>query len=67
MKVTNIFKTAAVALASLALLTGCVKSSFQEITELALSRCLEPQNLSARVDVATSDNVTFGWDVNKDA
>ncbi len=67
MKVTNIFKTAAVALASLALLTGCVKSSFQEITELALSRCLEPQNLSARVDVATGDNVTFGWDVNKDA
>ncbi len=67
MRFINIFKAAAIALASLALVTGCVEDEFEEITQLNLSRCLEPQNLSAKVDVATGDNVTFSWDVNKDA
>ena len=50
-----------------ALFAGCSEKEFEEVTEISLARCLEPQNLSARVDVTTGDNVTFGWDVNKDA
>ncbi|MBO7641048.1 MAG: DUF4957 domain-containing protein [Bacteroidales bacterium] len=67
MKYKNIFKAAAAALAAFAMVTGCTEKEFDEITELNLSRCLEPQNLSAKIDVATGDNVTFAWDVNKDA
>jgi len=67
MKFKNIFKVVAIGLASLALATSCAEKEFDEITELKLDRCLEPQNLSAKVDAATGDNVTFAWDVNKDA
>ena len=67
MKFKNIFKVVAIGLASLALATSCAEKEFDEITELNLDRCLEPQNLSAKVDAATGDNVTFAWDVNKDA
>ena len=64
----NILKAAGAALATLAIMTSCVgEKPFDEITELTLARCLEPQNLSAKVDVNTGDHVTFGWDVNKDA
>ena len=64
----NILKAAGTALATLAIMTSCVgEKPFDEITELTLARCLEPQNLSAKVDVATGDYVTFSWDVNKDA
>ena len=56
------------AVAALAVLAaGCTGNEFEEITGLDLARCLQPQNLSAKVDVATGDVVTFGWDVNKDA
>ena len=67
MNYKNIIKTVLAALASAALFAGCAREEFVENTELTLKRCLEPQNLSARVDAATGDNVTFGWDVNKDA
>ena len=67
MNYKNILKVSLAALASLAVLAGCAKKEFKEITELSLKRCLEPQNLSARVDVTTGDHVAFGWDVNKDA
>ena len=67
MKRINILKAAGAALATLAILSSCVGEPFQEVTEISLSRCLSPQNLSARVDVATGDNVIFDWDVNKDA
>ena len=68
MNYKNILKVSLAALASLAVLSGCsTKEEFDEITELSLARCLEPQNLSARVDATTGDNITFGWDVNKDA
>ena len=67
MNYKNILKVSLAALASLAVLAGCAKKEFSEITELSLARCLEPQNLSARVDATTGDNITFGWDVNKDA
>lgn len=66
MKYKNILKSAVLVLASLAL-AGCVENGFEEITDINLARCLEPQNLSAKVDPATGDNVTFDWDVNKDA
>ena len=67
MKRINILKAAVIALASATMFAGCVQEAFEEITEINLIRCLEPQNLSVKVDVATGDNVTFGWDVNKDA
>ena len=67
MNYKNILKAAAAAVASLSLFAGCTQAEFKEVTELNLARCLEPQNLGARVDVATGDNVTFEWDVNKDA
>jgi len=67
MKYTTIIKSAAALFAGFALFTGCSEKEFEEITSLELSRCLEPQNLSAKVDVATGDYVTFGWNVNKDA
>lgn len=67
MNYKHILKVSLAALASLAVLAGCAKKEFKEITELSLKRCLEPQNLSARVDVTTGDHVAFGWDVNKDA
>jgi len=66
MNYKNILKVSLAALASLAVLAGCAKKEFKEVTELSLKRCLEPQNLSARVDAATGDKVTFSWDVNKD-
>ena len=62
----NIFKTVA-AFALTLMAVGCTQEQFQEIKELSLKRCLEPQNLSARVDLATGEDVTFSWDVNKDA
>ena len=56
----NILKAAGAAFATLAIITSCVgEKPFDEITELNLARCLEPQNLSAKVDVATGDYVTF--------
>ncbi len=67
MKKFSILKAAGAALATLAILSSCVGEAFEEITSINLARCLEPQNLSAKVDVATGDYVTFGWDVNKDA
>ena len=67
MNYKNILKVSLAALASLAMLAGCAKKEFNEITQLTLKRSLEPQNLSARVDVTTGDYVIFGWDVNKDA
>ena len=63
MKKFNILKSLAV----LALVFSCTPQEFEEITELSLKRCLEPQNLSFKIDPATGDNATFSWDVNKDA
>ena len=63
MKKFNILKSLAV----LALAFSCTPQEFEEITSLELKRCLEPQNLSFKIDPATGDNATFSWDVNKDA
>ncbi|MBO4434287.1 MAG: DUF4957 domain-containing protein [Bacteroidales bacterium] len=67
MKYKNIIKAAVIALASATLFAGCVQEAFEEITEISLNRCLEPQKLACQVDPATGDYVTFKWDVNKDA
>lgn len=55
---------AVIAIISLGLFTGCHKVS-EEVTEMNLSRCLEPLNLTAKV--TNGDNVTFGWDLTKGA
>ena len=66
MKYKNILKGFLGALAAL-VLSGCVQKEWNEITELNLARCLVPGNLTARVDPAQGDVVTFDWEVNKDA
>ena len=53
--------------AILAVLSLSCKNEFDEITEMNLARCLVPTDLSARVDVATGVDVTFNWNVGKDA
>ena len=67
MNYKNILKVSLAVLASVAVLSGCAKKEFEEITDLSLARCLEPQNLAARVDASLGDVITFSWDVNKDA
>ena len=67
MNYKNILKVSLAALTGLAVLSGCVKKEFEEITDLSLARCLELQNLTARVDASAGDVITFVWDVNKDA
>ena len=63
MKKFNILKSLAV----LALAFSCTPQEFEEITSLELKRCLEPQNLSLKIDPATGEDAIFSWDVNKDA
>ena len=66
MKIRNIFKTALLAVLALGA-ASCAEKEFAEVTDLGLARCLQPQNLAARVNSAVGDEVTFSWDVNKDA
>lgn len=66
MKYSNILKSVFLAVLA-AGAVSCLQKEFDEITDMDLARCLEPQNLSARVNNATGDEVTFAWDVNKDA
>ncbi len=66
MKKFTILKAFAL-LAVSAMAFGCAQKEFEEIKEVSLARCLQPQNLSMKVDPTTGDYVTFGWDVNKDA
>ena len=40
---------------------------FEEITSVPLKRCLEPMNLSAKVDANSGVLTTFRWDVTTDA
>ena len=48
--------------------TGCVQDKvFDELKNVPLKRCLEPMNLSARVDANTGVTTTFRWDVTTDA
>ena len=67
MKYKNIIKTAFLVLAGAVALASCQNKEFDEVTSLSLKRCLEPLNLNARVNAAKGDEVTFSWDVNKDA
>ena len=45
--------------------TGCKDDFIEEITGMDLYRCLQPMNLAAKV--SGGQNVTFSWDVTKDA
>lgn len=63
-KLYRIFAVLAVLSLGLAA-TSCKDDFFEEITDLGLNRCLQPMNLSAKV--ANGQNVTFNWDVTKDA
>ena len=69
MKIMKLFRNILIPIALLGslLLQGCVEKEFGEITDLNLSRCLQPMNLSARVSASLGDVVTFSWDVTKDA
>ena len=51
----------------LLLLPGCSSKEFDEVTDVNLTRCLEPMNLGAKVSSTLGDVVTFSWDVTKDA
>ncbi len=64
MKSYRKFLALAAAVLSLGLVTGC-GDTFEEVTDLVLGRCLQPMNLSAKV--SQGQNVTFSWDVTKDA
>ena len=49
-------------------LAGCVQDKvFDELKTVPLKRCLEPMNLSARVDANSGVATTFRWDVTTDA
>ena len=67
MKYNNIIKSVLFAALSVGVAAGCAREAFDEVTEMDLARCLEPQNLNVRVSPVTGDDVTFLWDVNKDA
>jgi len=47
--------------------TSCRSDVFEEVTDLSLDRCLEPMGLTAKVNAAKGDEVSFTWDVTKDA
>ena len=55
------------AILTLLSLSGCTNDLKEENTVLNLSRCLQPMNLSSRVNSAYGNRVTFSWDVTKDA
>ena len=63
----NKIKYILIALVAL-VLAGCVQDKvFDEIKTVPLKRCLEPMNLSARVDANSGVATTFRWDVTTDA
>ncbi len=66
MKFNRIIKYAASAILA-AFAFSCSTKEFDELSELNLTRCLEPMNLEARVNASLGDVVTFSWDVAKDA
>ena len=52
---------------SAGIIAGCQTAMPDEITDLGLTRCLEPMNLKATVSASLGDVVTFKWDVTNDA
>ena len=69
MKIMKLFQYICIPMLSLGLLLlpGCSSKEFDEVTDLGLTRCLEPMNLGAKVSSTLGDVVTFSWDVTKDA
>ncbi|MBO6170031.1 MAG: DUF4957 domain-containing protein [Bacteroidales bacterium] len=62
----NKIRFAILGLAALAAVS-CMNKEFEEITTVPLKRCLEPMNLSAKVDANSGVQTTFKWDVTSDA
>lgn len=48
-------------------LTGCSKDPFKEVEDLGLRQCLQPTDLNAKVLSSKGNDVTFSWNVGKDA
>ncbi|MBQ0096422.1 MAG: hypothetical protein KBS53_02065, partial [Bacteroidales bacterium] len=48
-------------------LSGCSKDAFKEVEELSLRQCLQPTELNAKVLSSKGNDVTFSWNVGKDA
>ena len=69
MKIMKLFQYICIPMLSLGLLLlpGCSSKEFDEVTDVNLTRCLEPMNLGAKVSSTLGDVVTFSWDVTKDA
>lgn len=64
MKSYRIIPTLLAAALTFGMAASC-SDQFEEVTDISLTRCLQPLNLSAKV--SQGQNVTFGWDVSKDA
>ena len=65
MKTKHIIRLALLSLLTLGAVS-CAEKAFEEVTELQLSRCLQPQNLSATLNEALGDEVTFDLDAARD-
>ena len=65
MKLNHIFTTAI--LAALAIGSVSCNREFEEITDMNLSRCLVPTDLAVKVSMENGVDVTFDWNVGKDA
>ncbi|MBR1632360.1 MAG: DUF4957 domain-containing protein [Bacteroidales bacterium] len=63
MRLNNIIKWAAAAVAALAI-SAC-NDDFNEIKTLQLGRCLQPLNLSGSVDINSGVDATLRWDLAK--
>jgi len=47
------------------LFQGCTKDSFKEMTEIPLTRCLQPTELEATVSSVTGNTVQIKWNTSK--
>ena len=63
----NKLKYILLALAAFGAVSCLQEKDFEALTSVPLKRCLEPMNLSARVDANSGVKTTFKWDVTSDA
>ena len=62
----KIIKLALAIASASALAVGC-SNVFEEETDIVLTRCLQPTELSAKVVASKGNDVIFSWNVGKDA
>ena len=63
----NKLKYIILALATLGAVSCLQEKDFEALSSVPLKRCLEPMNLSARVDANSGVKTTFKWDVTSEA